>query len=515
METQVNWQEIHAAKQFLQKTDTNNNISVYDHLCTVLKNVLTERPDNAIDVVEAYAREAACENVEKVEAEPREDLTQQKAAAEQSLKLFNKAEEEEEGGENEEEFEIPLPNVMELAFYFEQAGIGLSRAEIYQIFLHLKSLVFSYPLTSVRFWGKIFGTKANYIIAEVEFNEGEGEEEEAEEEEGEAEEPQDEEGEDGPSEEDELPKAQWKPPPVIPREDHHSGTNTKVFFVCNEPGDAWVKLPHVTPAQIGASRQVRKLLTGNLDTAIISYPPFVGTEANYLRAQIARISAATQISPAGFYMFDDDEEEEEEEAYHESFMPNVDFEGISLKELADSSMTNWVHHTPNILPQGRCSWFNPSEKVEEDFDEEDIEEEEEDESAEAKAEEGPKLLSSVAQDHGLGLGLSSWTTYISSRVLPEYAVAIARSNRWPGAYAFAKGKRFENIYIGWGSKYSVDNYTPPCPPPPMPEYAGGPEITEVEDPSVEEEKALELRQQEAAKAADEMDQMEEDDDDDE
>jgi radial spoke head protein 4A len=49
----------------------------------------------------------------------------------------------------------------------------------------------------------------------------------------------------------------------------------------------------------------------------------------------------------------------------------------------------------------------------------------------------------------------------------------------------------------------------------MLEYTGGPEVAEVDDPSVEEERALELRQQEAAKAADEMDQMEEDDEDDE
>ena len=45
---------------------------------------------------------------------------------------------------------------------------------------------------------------------------------------------------------------------------------------------------------------------------IVSYPPFNGTEANYLRAQIARISAGTQISPAGFYLFEEDEDEEEE-----------------------------------------------------------------------------------------------------------------------------------------------------------------------------------------------------------
>ena len=46
---------------------------------------------------------------------------------------------------------------------------------------------------------------------------------------------------------------------------------------------------------------------------IVSYPPFPGTEANYLRCQIARISAGTQISPLGYFQFDEEEEEEEEE----------------------------------------------------------------------------------------------------------------------------------------------------------------------------------------------------------
>ena len=44
----------------------------------------------------------------------------------------------------------------------------------------------------------------------------------------------------------------------------------------------------------------------------MSYPPFPGNESNYLRAQIARISAGTHISPLGFYQFDEEEEEEEE-----------------------------------------------------------------------------------------------------------------------------------------------------------------------------------------------------------
>ena len=45
---------------------------------------------------------------------------------------------------------------------------------------------------------------------------------------------------------------------------------------------------------------------------IISYPPFNGNEANYLRAQIARISATTQVSPQGYYIFEENEDEEED-----------------------------------------------------------------------------------------------------------------------------------------------------------------------------------------------------------
>jgi len=508
--------EVEKAKSYLQNLDTSKNISVYDHLCHVLKKVLTERPKNATALLETYISESATDEAVK-SSESRVDMEKQSGVAETNMKLFQKNEEEDGEGDGEEEFEIPLPNCMELAFFFEQAGIGLSREEMYKIFLSLKSLVFGFPLTSVRFWGKILGVNANYIIAEVEFNEGEGDEEEAEEEAAEEEEPADDGSEaDGPSEEDELPKSTYKPPPVVPKEDHRSGANKKVYFVCNEPGEAWVKLPHVTPAQIAAARQIRKLFTGNLEAPVTSYPPFPGNESNLLRAQLARISAATQISPAGFYMFDEDEEEgEEEESVRETFMTNQEFEGISLKDLSDASMSSWVHHAQHILPQGRCSWWNPNQKEEEDFSEEDLEEEEEgEEEAQAKPETGPTLLGSVAEDRALGTDLPAWSTYISSRVLPEYAVAVARSNRWPGAYALGKVRRFENVYIGWGQKYNIDCYTPPCPPNPEPEFADSSDVMEIEDPTVEEEQAFKQRQEEAAKAADDMDQMEEEEEDD-
>ena len=76
-------------------------------------------------------------------------------------------------------------------------------------------------------------------------------------------------------------------------------------------------------------------------------------------------------------------------------------------------------------------------------------------------------------------------------------------------------RKFENVYVGWGQKYSSENYSPPAPPIPQDEYPSGPEITEADDPTVEEENALRAAQQEAFEdAEDEGDDDDFDDDDD-
>ncbi len=66
-----------------------------------------------------------------------------------------------------------------------------------------------------------------------------------------------------------------------------------------------MKLPIVTPAQIAQARHIKVFFTGNLTTEIKAYPAYPGTEKNYLRAQIARISATTHVSPAGRFKFSD------------------------------------------------------------------------------------------------------------------------------------------------------------------------------------------------------------------
>lgn len=78
-------------------------------------------------------------------------------------------------------------------------------------------------------------------------------------------------------------------------------------------GEPWIKLPQVTPSQIIAAKKIKKLFTGDPKATVITYPPFPGTEMSYLRAQIARITATTQISPSGYFQSPEEEEEEEEE----------------------------------------------------------------------------------------------------------------------------------------------------------------------------------------------------------
>uniref|UniRef100_A0A8B9ISH7 Radial spoke head component 4A n=1 Tax=Amazona collaria TaxID=241587 RepID=A0A8B9ISH7_9PSIT len=508
---------IQNAKALLLKSSTTSGLNLYDHLANMLTKILDEQPTNVVDIIETISRDVKWTQFRKKMDTLRDEheILPTFEAAEKRKALFLKANGEgEEEIEEEEIGETSLPNVMETAFYFEQAGIGLSKDESYHIFLALKKLISVQPVPQTcRFWGKILGLEMNYIIAEVQYGEG------AEEEETEEEEPIEEEekgmtefeDEEEEEEKDEPPKSTYKPPPTIPKEENGTGANKYVYFVCNEPGNPWVKLPPVTPAQIVCARKIKKFFTGRLDAPIVSFPPFPGNEANYLRAQIARISAGTQISPIGFYQLSEEEGDEEEEGERDTYEENPDYQPIPVAEMVDS-LSSWVHHVQSILMQGRCVWLNPFQKSEEEVEEE--EEEKADEQDDVQQEIGPPLLTPLSEDEGIQNN-PAWTGQTSTNLIPEYAVAVLQSNRWPGAYAFASGKKFDNIYFGWGHKYSPENHNPTLPPPVQAEYASGPEITETSDPTLEEELAFKAAQEAALSTAEEEEEEEEVEDDEE
>ncbi|XP_058504340.1 radial spoke head protein 4 homolog A-like isoform X2 [Solea solea] len=469
-------------KAFLMKNSTKTNMNVYDHLTQLLMKVMDEQPNDAVDVIEDLSHDVK-RSLYVDKQSTLQDVPQATAAeqlAEQQRLLFSHTG---DTVEEEEEEETPLPNISEIGFFLEHAGVGLGREELQRIYLALKQLVESQELVRCRLWGKILGVESSYIVAEVESKELEEEEEEdgeREEEEGVAE---PEEGE-----RDQLPQSTYKPPPAVPKEIVGTGANKFLYYVCKEPGLPWVKLPSVTPAQITVARQIRKFFTGKMDAPIESYPPFPGNEANYLRAQIARIAAGTHVSPQGFFLIMEEEDDEEGEATQDSYDVNNDFEGIPPTEMAES-LSTWVHHVQHVLPQGRCTWLNLALKAKEEADEDEEVEEPDEEPDEPEPEVGPPLLTPLSQDAEV-FNTPPWTSKLSSILTSQHAAAVLRSNLWPGAFAYACGKKFENIYVGWGLKNAGDGYSPPVPPVPQKEYVGDEEITEAKDPSAEEERAL-------------------------
>lgn len=521
--------QIRNTKAYLLKASGHGDSNLYEHLASLLAQMLEKRTDNnTVDVLENISREEKRARFKpSADAiQDQQDESSEVLLAKTHAGLFVQKPVEYlpdvSDVETDEELESPLPDVMELAHYFQLGGVGISKEETFRIFLALKKLVDSNPILTCRFWGKLFGLNSNYYLAEVEFREGEDpedhnlakedEEDKVEEEESERVISQKSRDSLNIEEDDNLPKPDYKPPPEIPTEFLRTGCNKKVYFVCSEPGKPWVRLPLVTPSQIVVSRQIKKFFTGNLDTPIVSYPRFPGNEANYLRALIARISASTIISPQGYYMFEEDEDEDDEGA-RDTFVVNPEFEGLSVSELIDTSFTNWVHHIQYILPQGRCSWFNPNQKKDEEEEEEEEEDEEREEPDEPEPEVGPPLLTPLSEDTEID-GFPAWTVGRSPSLVPQHAIAIMHSNLWPGGHCFAVDRKFENVYVGWGQKYSSENYSPPAPPVPQEEYPSGPEITEVDDPTVEEENALKAAQQEAFEQADDIADDDDDYDDD-
>jgi radial spoke head protein 4A len=483
------------AKAFLLQTSTATGANLYDHLSSILMRVLEERPNNAVDMLEELSAEEKRSRFTTKEDSifDKSEKSTDVALAESHRKLFTGGrteEEDDDDPEPEDDEESPLPDLMKLSFYFEQAGVGLSREEMVRIWLSLKTLVKAHKFSSVRFWGKVFGIENNYLVAEVQYVEGEEEEDEEDTEETQNANDEkgsriDEEDEDVEAE-DPPPVSAYKPPPVIEKEASGTGVNKMTYFVSTDPGKAWLKLPSVTPAQLSAARKIKKFFTGILDAPVSSYPPFPGVEKNYLRAQIARISAGTQISPVGYFQFDEEEEPEEGDI-RDGYVENEEYEPLPVRELVDPGLENWVHHTLHILPQGRVRWWDPKQAEEEEEEAEDDEEKSEPEEAEPEV--GPPLLTPLSEDADLN-GMPAWTTRISSKLVPKYAVAVIRSVLWPGAHAFAMESTFENIYIGWGHKYLVDNFTPELPPAPQEEFPSGPDVTEADDPTVDAEQAL-------------------------
>ena len=298
-----------------------------------------------------------------------------------------------------------------------------SAGETYRIYLAMLALKEQHGLLAVRFFGKILGTQQDYVIIEAR-----------------------------------APADVHLPPSKVgatPPEPPGVGLNTFCYFVAASAADEFVRLEDVTPEQILMSSKVRKFFTGNLGVPVACYPAFPGPEAAYLRAQIARIAAATVLWPNNKFVFD-----EESEATPK---PIIDAEEYAVPEdLTD--LGSWVHVYGKILKIGRTT--NPP-KPEPAEGEEEAEAEEEEEEVPALGPAGEdEVVIKYSEEREVLTELPAWSVTEYNVQQPALGVAIAKSNRWPGAYsAIAKsGDKHACVYFGHGHENTGKAYTPVAPP---------------------------------------------------
>eukprot|EP00698_Gefionella_okellyi_P020104 TRINITY_DN6276_c0_g1_i1.p1 TRINITY_DN6276_c0_g1~~TRINITY_DN6276_c0_g1_i1.p1 ORF type:complete len:502 (-),score=140.89 TRINITY_DN6276_c0_g1_i1:62-1567(-) len=471
-------------KAYLLKA-SKDGVTLYDHLAETLLRLAEEQPENSVEKFEEISMQVKQQTFSapgKAPSVKSSVFTKAEDAVLKQTELLYKPAPPPVDPETGEPQEAPepndgtTPNIQEQLYYLQQCGVGFSQEESFRIALAMRRLVEKEQVTSARFFGKILGQKADYVIAEATFKEGEhpSQKEPAEEEA-----PAEDEGEDG----GEPRKKEKK---ETPAEAHGAGSNKFAYFVCSfagQAGGAWTLLPDVTPQQLIVARQLKRYFTGDLEAKVDSYPPFPGVEKNLLRAQIARIVHATSISPKGFIFIDGDDAGEGDAP--DIGTPFPEFEALDAETL--ESLDGWRHHVPEVLQQQARVEFYKEEP-----------EEGAEEAAEEEPQEESKPAGSALSEDSPILSTPAWTVLKVNKLIPQYPVVAVRSNRWPGAYSFATdgGKKTANIYVGWGYKFTGQAYNPPLPPPVVADELAA-DVKEIADPTADDEQAFDKLDEEA------------------
>jgi len=327
-----------------------------------------------------------------------------------------------------------VQNFLEDAAMLRWAGVGFNQQESYHIGLSLRRLASeTSSLESLRCWGKVLGIEGDYLVAEGVLKS--------------------------------IPKAPdaTETPPILPDspefdvETRGEGANSFTYWVSAGGCAPWVRLPAARASHIVAARAMKRILTGKLDSPVLSMPWFPGKERHLLRAQIARISATCSLATKGWY-------EEDEEAGAGKIKQAEDPVGAFPGQEELASDAAWVHSMPCLNKIGKSSYpdvdaLTAAELINE--------EQAKAISAQIEAEGDPKgILAGVDGDlaevkpEGDEGNVVAWSykvfgdkgMYKFGDADRTHQVTAARSMIWPGATTVTQGTKFANIYIGYATK---------------------------------------------------------------
>lgn len=439
--------------QALLKVDTGNG-SLHEHLIKLSRKLAEEKPGEALNQLEALSRHLKKSNFRGQGAPDQTVPIVADAPAEESrlqwcdqvLKLVRPPSDPTASAK----VLGAVQNFMEDAAMFRWAGVGFEKQESYHIACSLRKLASDTPsIESLRLWGKVLGSDGDYYVAEGVL--------------------------------ESIPKVPpadgEEKPPIMPDspefdvEQRGEGANTFTYWVSSGGCAPWVRLPAARASHIVASRKMKKLLTGDLNSQVLSMPWFPGKERHFLRAQIARISATCTLAPEGWY--EKDEEAAIPGTIKEAAGAVEALAGLGAEGLGDQPGASWVHRMSPLNKIGKCSYPDVDTLMEAETTPESSKPALKVIAAQKEAEGGEldkEILSSIEGDLGdkkegdeSGM-ITAWSfkvfgdkgVYkIADAEKAHHQVMAARSNIWPGAVAVAQGTKFANIYIGYATKCST------------------------------------------------------------
>lgn len=332
-----------------------------------------------------------------------------------------------------------ISDFCEEADMFSWAGAGFSESECYKVKCSMRAHANKQReagLKKLRFWGKVLGTDQDYYIVEA--------------------------------------SPHLDPPggPIETAEDdpdvmETEGVNTFTYFVTTDLCSDWTQLPDLKPSEIRVARQIKKLMTGDLKSEVVSHPFFPGNEAQLLRAQIAQITSDTILCIKGFLKREDPED------LASAVVGDEEFTAPSPSEL--TKMQNWMHMQPHILGHGRTTHKALEDPPEEPEELEKFKKEKEMQEADP-AKDTLRLITAdgldwlVKQAGDTALYKNPFKNLAEdappgSRLPPRsYAVTYVRSLTWPGAVTVSRGGQFANLYVGYGCKSGQPDFFMRAPP---------------------------------------------------
>lgn len=413
----------------LQRDCAGDGANLYRHLCELIGTCVDKKDPNVLDKFEKISMELKYQRF-RPPASPyrKKHLNPNPLLEDEKIKRRARLMQLVDGEKKSSKEDFLAEGAV-----LKNAGLGFSQQENYMISLKLNEIAKKDDVVSVRFWGKMLGTEADYLVYEASL-EGEG-----------------------------LPSEE--------AEKRGYGANQYTYFVQNDPLSELTQLPDVSPEEIKSSRLISKLLSGDLNGNIIACPWFSGKEVHLLRAQIARISGACTLHTAGYYVIS---EETGKVVKAEAYTPVSDL----------TAQGSWVHVTPYILRNGRTSYPDP----------ETLRSDEAREELAAEMEQNPviPLLTSIQEDEkkdedGSSLAWSikqfgDKSTYQFGDVTRTYTLTLLSSTRWPGAYTVYQTGKCYNIYLGYGLRSDMN--------PIMKPYIGaiqlGPDVVQTEPADLNE-----------------------------